>query len=124
MAASPPAPASRSTAAALRVGPGGEYAFGFGRDHGPEAVLTVTPPGGRTEAQRLVVARREWQVQSITGLPPAQVTPDAEALKRITAERERLAAARATDSARRISPPASSCRRMAGSAASSAASAC
>jgi murein DD-endopeptidase MepM/ murein hydrolase activator NlpD len=84
---------------ALRVGPGGEYAFGLGRDHGPESVLTVTPPGGRAEAQRLVVARRQWQVQSITGLPPAQVTPDAEALKRITAERERLAAARATDSA-------------------------
>jgi murein DD-endopeptidase MepM/ murein hydrolase activator NlpD len=39
-------------------------------------------------------------VQTITGLPPAQVTPDAEALRRITAERERLATARAIDSAR------------------------
>ncbi|MBL6080131.1 M23 family metallopeptidase [Belnapia sp. T18] len=83
----------------LRVGPGGEYAFGFGRDHAAEATLTVTPPGGRAEALRLAIARRDWSVQRITGLPPAQVTPDPEALRRITAERERLAAARATDSA-------------------------
>lgn len=84
---------------AVRVGPGGEYAFGFGRDHGPEAVLGVTPPGGRTEQHRLLVEKRQWPVQAITGLPPKQVTPDAEALQRITAERARLAAARATDSA-------------------------
>ncbi|WP_135468271.1 M23 family metallopeptidase [Crenalkalicoccus roseus] len=85
---------------AVRVGPGGEFAFGFGRDHGPEAVLTVTPPGGRAQAQRLAIAKREWDVQHITGLPPAQVTPDEAALRRIRAERERLAAVRAVDSAR------------------------
>ncbi|SDB67764.1 M23 family metallopeptidase [Belnapia rosea] len=85
---------------ALRVGPGGEYAFGFGRDHAAEAVLALTAPGGRTEQRRLTIARRDWPMQRITGLPPAQVTPDPEALRRITAERERLAAARATDSAR------------------------
>jgi murein DD-endopeptidase MepM/ murein hydrolase activator NlpD len=84
----------------VRVGPGGEYAFGFGRDHGPEATLTVGAPGRRAEVQRLAIARRQWPVQHITGLPPAQVTPDADALRRIQAERERLGAARATDSAR------------------------
>ncbi|WP_043334373.1 M23 family metallopeptidase [Belnapia moabensis] len=84
----------------IRVGPGGEYAFGFGRDHSAEATLTVTPPGGRPEAQRLAIARREWPMQRISGLPPAQVTPDPDALRRINAERERLAAARAVDSAR------------------------
>ena len=84
----------------IRVGPGGEYAFGFGRDHAEEASLAVTPPGGRPAAQHLAIARRDWPVQRITGLPPAQVTPDPEALRRITAERERLAAARAIDSAR------------------------
>ncbi|MDN3566470.1 M23 family metallopeptidase [Paeniroseomonas aquatica] len=85
---------------ALRVGPGGEYAFGFSRDHGAEATLVLTAPNGRTETQRLAVARRDWPTQRITGLPPAQVTPDPEALRRITAERARLAAARATDSPR------------------------
>ena len=84
---------------ALRVGPQGDFAFGFGRDHGPSATLAVTPPGGRTESRALSVRRRDWDVQHITGLPPAQVTPDEAALRRITAERERLAAARAQDSA-------------------------
>ncbi len=85
---------------ALRVGPGGEVCFGFGRDHGPSAVLALTHPRAHPERHDLAIARRAWDVQNITGLPPAQVTPDAEALRRITAERERLAAARATDSAR------------------------
>lgn len=85
---------------AVRVAANGVFALGFGRDHGPEAVLTVTPPGGRAETQRLQVARRHWNVQHITGLPPGQVTPDAEALARIAREREQLGRARATDSAR------------------------
>lgn len=82
----------------LRVGPGGEYAFGFGRDHGPEALLTVTPPGGTAATLRLAIGQRDWPVQRITGLPPAQVSPDAAALRRIAAERDRLAAARSQDS--------------------------
>jgi murein DD-endopeptidase MepM/ murein hydrolase activator NlpD len=80
---------------ALRVSPEGFFAFGFGRDHGPRATLLV---GGATRA--LEVGRREWDVQSITGLPPAQVTPDAPTLERIRVERERLAAVRDVDSAR------------------------
>lgn len=96
------APGTRLTldGRAVRVGPGGEFAFGFGRDHGPAAILGVTPPGGRgTEAlHRLAIAPRQWEVQHITGLPPAQVTPDAKTLERIRAERARLAAARATES--------------------------
>ncbi len=82
---------------AVRVSPDGLFAFGFGRDHGPSSTLSVTHPGGRAEARSLAIARRQWDVQSITGLPPAQVTPDETALRRITAERERLGAARAAD---------------------------
>jgi murein DD-endopeptidase MepM/ murein hydrolase activator NlpD len=84
---------------AVRVSPDGLFALGFGRDHGPNATLAITHPGGRAESRSLSVARRQWDVQSITGLPPAQVTPDEAALRRITAERERLAAARAADTA-------------------------
>jgi len=83
----------------LRVSPEGRFALGFGRDHGAAATLTTTHPGGRVETQALAVARRQWDVQAISGLPPAQVTPDAEALRRIGAERERLGQARAVDSA-------------------------
>ena len=84
----------------VRVAANGVFAFGFGRDHGPEASLAVTHPNGRSETQRLAIARRQWSVQNISGLPPAQVTPDVEALARITREREQLGRARATDSAR------------------------
>ena len=85
---------------AIRVAPGGEFILGFGRDHGPEAVLAITDAHGRASQRRIAVRPREWDVQRIQGLPSAQVSPDPAAMARITAERQRLAAARATDSAR------------------------
>jgi murein DD-endopeptidase MepM/ murein hydrolase activator NlpD len=83
---------------ALRVSAEGDFVCGFGRDHGPHATITFTHPDGRQDPRALSVLRRPWNVQHITGLPPAQVTPDAAALRRIAAEREQLGAARATDS--------------------------
>lgn len=80
---------------ALRVSPAGEFVMGFGRDHGPDATLTIDG-----QPIRIAVARRQWDVQSIAGLPPAQVTPDAATLERIVSERARLATARSGDSAR------------------------
>jgi murein DD-endopeptidase MepM/ murein hydrolase activator NlpD len=79
----------------VRVSPEGYFVLGFGRDHGPSATLAVNGA-----ARPIAVARREWDVQHITGLPPAQVTPDAAALERIRTERERLSAVRGVDSAR------------------------
>jgi murein DD-endopeptidase MepM/ murein hydrolase activator NlpD len=79
----------------LRVSPEGHFALGFGRDHGPRASLSVNGA-----AHEIAVARREWDVQSISGLPPAQVTPDAAMLERIAREREQLARARARDTMR------------------------
>jgi len=84
---------------ALRVSPEGAFAFGFGRDHGRSATLAIATPDNRREERRLVIARRQWREQRIDGLPPAQVTPDEETLRRILREREKLAAARATDTA-------------------------
>jgi murein DD-endopeptidase MepM/ murein hydrolase activator NlpD len=84
---------------AVRVSPAGDFAIGFGRDHGDSSTLAVTGPGGREERRVLSVRKRDWDVQHISGLPPGQVTPDETALRRILAERERLAAARAKDSA-------------------------
>jgi murein DD-endopeptidase MepM/ murein hydrolase activator NlpD len=83
----------------VRVAADGRFAFGFGRDQPESATLVITHPGGGRETRRIAVARRQWDVQHITGLPPAQVTPDEAALRRITAERAQLVAARSTDSA-------------------------
>jgi len=93
----PPGSRAALDGRALRVARDGAIAFGFSRDAAAQALLVVTGPHGRAETTRLAVARRPWDVQRINGLPPAQVTPDAEALRRIVAERERLAAARALD---------------------------
>ena len=84
---------------AVRVAADGAFAFGFGRDHAAASALAITHPDARREEKRLVIARRQWSEQRISGLPPAQVTPDEETLQRILRERERLAAVRATDTA-------------------------
>ncbi|NKE43208.1 M23 family metallopeptidase [Roseomonas frigidaquae] len=83
----------------LRVAPGGEFAMGFSRDHDDSATLAIIHPDGRREERRLPVAKRDWDIQRITGLPGGMVSPDAAALRRITRERALLAAARAVDSA-------------------------
>lgn len=82
----------------VRVGPAGEFAFGFGRDHGPSATLTIIAQG-RTETRTLSVAKRQWQVQRLEGLPGAMVTPPPETMERIQRERARIAEVRRVDSA-------------------------
>ncbi|WP_209318650.1 M23 family metallopeptidase [Falsiroseomonas selenitidurans] len=84
---------------AVRVAPQGHFALGFGRDHDASASLSITHPEGRRETRRLPVEKRDWDVQRIAGLPPAMVTPGEAALRRITDERARLAAARGLDAA-------------------------
>ncbi|WP_255568863.1 M23 family metallopeptidase [Neoroseomonas alba] len=84
---------------ALRITLDGAFAFGFGRDQGTSAMLRIITPDNRREERRLTIARRHWQEQRINGLPPSQVTPDAETLRRIVREREKLGTARAIDSA-------------------------
>jgi murein DD-endopeptidase MepM/ murein hydrolase activator NlpD len=82
---------------ALRVSDQGVFAFGFGRDAGAEATLALTPPGGSATTRTLAVARRTYDEQRITGLPPAQVTPPPETMERIRREQAQLNAARAHD---------------------------
>jgi murein DD-endopeptidase MepM/ murein hydrolase activator NlpD len=83
---------------AVRVSPSGDFAFGLSRDHGPTATLVITHPDRRSETLTIQVRKRDWDVQHITGLPPAQVTPDENALRRIITERAELTAARSRES--------------------------
>jgi len=84
----------------LRVDPQiGTFVFGIGRDHGPEAALTVTHPDGRVEKQTLAIAPRHWQIERVDGLPPRMVTPPPEVLDRIRREGALINAARSRDSA-------------------------
>ncbi|MCC7428781.1 MAG: M23 family metallopeptidase [Alphaproteobacteria bacterium] len=82
---------------ALRISPAGFFAFGFGRDHAPEARLAIRHPDGRREERILAVVQRSYQEQRISGLPPRMVTPPPETLARIRREQALIAAARAHD---------------------------
>lgn len=83
---------------AVRVAEDGRFLIGFGRDT-KTSVVRATAPDGRTTSRTLEVRARAYDVQRIDGLPPGQVTPDPETLKRIEAERRLIVEARAYDRA-------------------------
>jgi len=60
---------------ALQVGPNGQFVFGFDRDQGPRATLDIVQKDGSVEHRILIIKAREYAIQHIDGLPPAQVTP-------------------------------------------------
>jgi murein DD-endopeptidase MepM/ murein hydrolase activator NlpD len=73
----------------------GTFVIGFGRDHGPESVLTVTAADGTAVTRTLQIAPRDWDIERIDGLPPRKVTPKPEDLERIRREGALIRAARA-----------------------------
>lgn len=89
----------------LRLAKDGRFVFGFGRDQAPEAVLAVRLPDGHLDERRLAVARREYQIQRIDGLPPRQVTPSPQDQQRIERDRALIAKAFGRDSSTTGSAP-------------------
>jgi murein DD-endopeptidase MepM/ murein hydrolase activator NlpD len=83
----------------LLVTPQGDFVFGFDRDAGPDAELTVALPGAAPQVQRLAVRKRDWNIQRIEGLPPKLVNPPPETEQRIAREAELVKAARERDTA-------------------------
>lgn len=82
----------------VRVSEDGRFLIGFGRD-ARTALVHATSPDGVAVTQTLRVRARTYEVQRIDGLPPKQVTPDAETLQRIEAEKRLIVEARAHDRA-------------------------
>jgi murein DD-endopeptidase MepM/ murein hydrolase activator NlpD len=74
---------------AVPVSPTGGFVIGFGRDAPPEAHLAI----GGVE-QTLSIAKREWSIRRVDGLPQETVTPDPEQLRRIAAEAAEIRALR------------------------------
>lgn len=83
----------------VRVASDGRFLFGFGRDHGPTARLSVRFPDGTSEVRDLAVAKRQYKIQRINGLPKKMVTPPESEWPRIKAENKSIARARAQDRA-------------------------
>lgn len=61
----------------------GVFAFGFDRDQGPRAKLTVTYPDGDSVERLIEVGARDWPVQRVEGVPPKFVSPPPEAMAEI-----------------------------------------
>jgi murein DD-endopeptidase MepM/ murein hydrolase activator NlpD len=81
----------------LRVGKDGGFAFAAGRDEAGPLLLLLTPPGGATATHRIVVDKREWQLERIEGVPESTVNPPPEIAARIEREQALVAAARNRD---------------------------
>lgn len=57
----------------------GNFAFGFDRDHGRQARLTLRYPDGSSVERLLDIAPRDWKIQRVEGVPQKFVTPPPEA---------------------------------------------
>ncbi|MEM7708303.1 MAG: M23 family metallopeptidase [Pseudomonadota bacterium] len=77
------------------VGPQGQFLLGFGRDAAAKAVLEVTLPDGKRSRQTLAIARRDYAIERIDGLPPAKVTPPDSVRQRIADDNAQVRTARA-----------------------------
>jgi len=84
---------------ALRLSVDGVFVFGFGRDARPHATLHIIKPNGSEALRMLAIAKRDYDIQRIDGLPPKLVTPPEEILQRIREEVTQVRTARAFDMA-------------------------
>lgn len=82
----------------LRLSPEGQFVFGLDRDEPAEASLAIRLAGQPEWLARYPVAKREYQIQRLNGLPPKQVNPDPEMDARIAAETASNRKARSRDS--------------------------
>ncbi|VAX09740.1 Peptidase, M23/M37 family [hydrothermal vent metagenome] len=60
---------------AVRISDKGVFLVGFGRDAKAESLVQVSYSDGRTSQRVLKVAKREYRIQRIDGLPEQKVTP-------------------------------------------------
>lgn len=64
---------------ALDMDAEGNFAFGFDRDHGKQARLTLRYPDGSSVDRMLDISPRDWKIQRVEGVPQKFVTPPPEA---------------------------------------------
>ncbi|MDJ0654777.1 MAG: M23 family metallopeptidase [Xanthomonadales bacterium] len=84
----------------VRVSPEGLFVLGFDRDASAGARLTVARTDGTSLSRELSIAPRDYAIERVDGLPPAQVTPPPEVLARIRDDSRQVREARARDDAR------------------------
>lgn len=78
----------------VQVSDDGQFIIGFGRDEAQPKTLKFITDQGDTQTEIIEIQKRDYQIQHIDGLPPAQVTPPKEVLERIRDDARRVSAAR------------------------------
>jgi hypothetical protein len=82
----------------VSVSPEGWFVFGIDYDRTERIDYSVVTPLGNIENNWIEPIKRQYDIQSITGLPPAYVEPPADILERMQREREAIKVAREGDS--------------------------
>ena len=80
--------------ASILVLPNGTFVLGLGRDAPKEQVFSVVAEGQRC-TQTVAVARRQYNIQRVEGVPQKTVTPPNDVLERIARERALVRKAKA-----------------------------
>lgn len=91
----PPGSHVRVSGSEVPVASSGAFAIGLARDAAPWLTVTAFFPDGTSDQRKFDVAKRDWEVQRIDGLPEAQVTPSEKDLVAIRDEQKKIADARA-----------------------------
>lgn len=81
----------------LRVTSDGRFAFGVAYDRTDPVALKITLDGGASETKTIEIAKRDYAVQKINGLPQGMVEPPASVLERIKRDNQIISEARARD---------------------------
>jgi len=79
----------------VKIGPAGNFVFGFGRDAPAEAALLIITRDGNRSTTTLAIAQRIFDIERVEGLPPKTVTPPPEWRERRKLETGKVVAARA-----------------------------
>lgn len=85
---------------AVRITSKGRFALGFARDAALEQTLKIEGPDGQVSRQTIHLAKRNYNIQRVDGVPSRTVTPSQSSLSRIHTESSRVRDARKTDSER------------------------
>lgn len=83
---------------AVKLSPTGLFAFGFTYDRKEPARVRVAYSDGDIETRDVTPKVRQYETQSVSGLPPRTVTPNPEDAARIEREHALVAKAREVDS--------------------------
>lgn len=96
----PPGSRVKQDGKPVRVSTQGVFLVGFGRDDPATAQIEALLPNGEKLRRELTVAKREYRIQRIDGLPPRKVTPNPADVARIRADGAAVRRARNREDAR------------------------